>query len=163
VVVLQALVNGPADTLIWEPLLDSLQAQSGMQHIRPEESVLIRLRVRSPEGCEAFDEVFIRVRAVEQGEAVYVPNVIQPGSAFNDVFTVFAGPDVERVGVLRIFDRWGSIIFEALDMAPNDPSEGWDGRIRGVQAPPGVYGYQAVVRFADGREKVLSGDVTVVR
>lgn len=96
------------------------------------------------------------------GSDVYIPNVLQPGSALNDVFTVFAGPAVERIGVLQVFDRWGAKVFEAVDIAPNDPGAGWDGRIRGMPATPGVYVYQAVVRYLDGQERVWSGDVTVM-
>lgn len=161
-VLLEAAVNGPVEAWLWEPLLDTAQAQSGRQRIRPEQTVLIRLRVRSPEGCEATDEVLIRVRAVPVGSDVYIPNVLQPGSALNDVFTVFAGPAVERIGVLQVFDRWGAKVFEAVDIAPNDPGAGWDGRIRGMPATPGVYVYQAVVRYLDGQERVWSGDVTVM-
>ena len=38
---------------------------------------------------------------------------------------------------LQIFDRWGEVIFEAID-----PKKGWDGRLKEVPLPNAVYAYR---------------------
>ena len=62
-----------------------------------------------------------------------------------------------------IFTRWGETIFEMNDIAPNDPTKGWDGQFRDEMMNPGVYAYYAEVSFIDGIELVYVGDVTIVR
>jgi hypothetical protein len=49
------------------------------------------------------------------------------------------------------------------DIAPNDPTKGWDGQFRDEMMNPGVYAYYAEVSFIDGIELVYVGDVTIVR
>ncbi|HEY0978688.1 MAG TPA: T9SS type B sorting domain-containing protein, partial [Flavobacteriales bacterium] len=59
---------------------------------------------------------------------------------------------------LRIFDRWGSLLFETVD-----PMEGWDGTIAGTAATPGVYVYQ--VRYKGPTTEAVErlGHVTLLR
>jgi len=71
--------------------------------------------------------------------------------------------DVEAIEIFQIFDRWGEKLFEATDFAPNDPAVQWAGRFKGKDVEGGVYVYYAVVRFIDGEELILKGDVTVLR
>ncbi|MBK7410892.1 MAG: gliding motility-associated C-terminal domain-containing protein [Saprospirales bacterium] len=81
----------------------------------------------------------------------------------NDVFTIFAGPEVVRIRSLMIFDRWGEKVFEGLDLRPNDLSQGWDGTFRGKAMNPAVFGYLAELEFADGIVLVYNGSLTLVR
>jgi hypothetical protein len=64
--------------------------------------------------------------------------------------------------MLRIYDRWGSLVFENRDMALNEPYQGWDGTARGKPVD-GVFAWYALVRFVDGVELEYKGDVTVLR
>jgi gliding motility-associated-like protein len=95
---------------------------------------------------------------------VYIPNVLKPDSdQQNDFFTVFAARDVERIELLQIYDRWGSLVFENRHFQASEPSLGWDGRIRGDAAAPGVYIYIAKVLYVNGISEWLKGDLTVIR
>ena len=42
--------------------------------------------------------------------------------------------DVAGVEEFRIYDRWGELVFEALDFQPDDPAHGWTGTQRGTAA-----------------------------
>ena len=57
-----------------------------------------------------------------------------------------------------IFYLWVNEQFQ-----PNDPSEAWDGKRKGVTMNPAVYAYKMVARFADGRVEIRYGDVTLMR
>jgi len=96
---------------------------------------------------------------------VFIPNVFSPNEdGINDVFFISAAVNsVEAIPYFRIFDRWGSIVFDHKDLLPNDPALGWDGKWLGKKMNPGVFVWVASVRFLDGRETVLCGDVTLVR
>jgi hypothetical protein len=98
---------------------------------------------------------------VDKTRHVYIPNVLQVGSDQNSVFQVFGGNDVAEVLELKIYDRWGEQLFEALNFQPNDPTKGWTGLQRGKTVSPGVYVYYAVVLFKDGQQEIFTGDLTV--
>jgi gliding motility-associated-like protein len=59
---------------------------------------------------------------------------------------------------LQVFNRWGELVFESHDVR-----RGWDGYYRGSPAKQDVYVWKAYARFSDGNEKILSGDVTLLR
>jgi hypothetical protein len=160
---IEAVVSDPSlDTVIWTPL-DEIGAPGGLiQIVTPLRSVLYEVVVRNDSGCLARDE---RSVTVEKQHRVFVPTVIRPGAALdaNAVFTVYAGPEVRRVPSLRVYDRWGECVFEKTDLIPNDPTQGWRGRWREKEVPPGVYVYVVELEYFDGSTDLLSGDVTVVR
>ncbi len=76
---------------------------------------------------------------------------------------LFGGLDVAEVALLRVFNRWGTLVFENRNFAPNDLSEGWDGNPRGRPAEPSVYIWHAEIRFKDGMTETFRSDVTLVR
>ena len=96
---------------------------------------------------------------------VFVPNIFAPGSnSGNERFTVYATPGyIERLAWLRIYDRWGSLVFDQQSFAPNDASKGWDGLAGGQLAAPGVYFWQTMVEYVGGAQELKKGDLTVVR
>ncbi|HRD82001.1 MAG TPA: gliding motility-associated C-terminal domain-containing protein, partial [Saprospiraceae bacterium] len=64
---------------------------------------------------------------MDQRIRLFAPNAFSPNDdGINDVFMLFGGNGVERVAMLRIFDRWGNMMFEARDFLPGDPQFGWN-------------------------------------
>ena len=80
----------------------------------------------------------------------------------SDHFTGFGGPAAEQISLLRIYDRWGSLIYENQNFSLNEPNFGWNGTVKG-QKVEGVFAWYAMVRFIDGAELLYKGDITVVR
>lgn len=119
------------------------------------------VKVTNEDGCMASDTMIIRVN---KRRPIYIPNVFNPESGVfpNDWFTLFGGPAAEQVAVLRIYDRWGSLIFEKTNFSLNEPNLGWDGTYKGEKMF-GVFAWYASVRFVDQVEVKFEGDVTVVR
>jgi hypothetical protein len=146
-------------TLVTAPLLPNMLCDTCMY--LPLNSFRYEVTVLDSNGCRATDA---RTVVVERDRRVYIPNVFAPESpADNAVFRVFCGPDVVRVRTFRVFSRWGRVIMEQNDLAPNDPALGWDGRINGDKAPPAVFVYFAEIEFVDGATEQFRGDVTLVR
>ena len=73
------------------------------------------------------------------------------------------GDNIQQVNELAIFDRWGNQVFANLAFAPNQPRSGWDGRLNGEELRQDVYVYWAKVLFFNGKEKIFSGDVILLR
>ena len=109
--------------------------------------------------CSSLDSVFIRVKDIEE---FYVPSLISPnGDQVNDHFYIL-GPDKGRVEKLVIYDRWGTKVFEVVDIPVNQPLLGWNGNYQFQPLNPGVYVFYARIK-TDNRILELSGDFTLLR
>lgn len=120
------------------------------------------VKVTDQDGCMDTDTVRIRVK---DERPIYIPNVIMPEKNVNPQngrFTVYSNAAADGIELMRIFDRWGELVYEGTDLPINDPTVGWDGLFRG-KLVEGVFVYYIQVRFIDGRMVAYDGDVTVVR
>jgi gliding motility-associated-like protein len=127
----------------------------------PINTIRYEIEVKDSSGCIARDEILV---TVDKTKRVFIPNIITPDSdGFNDNITVFAGNEVARIRFMRIYDRWGEMLFENLNFLPNDPQSGWSGQARGQDVNPGVYIYAVEVEYVNRETEVITGDVTVIR
>ena len=128
---------------------------------RPEESTNYQLTIRDSTGCAAGDEITVYV---DKSVRFYLPTAFSPNEdGRNDFFTVFAAPEVERVQTLQVFSRWGELVFQRDNFAPNQERMGWDGTFRGQQMAGGVYAYFVEVVLIDGRVETMKGEAVLVR
>jgi gliding motility-associated-like protein len=94
---------------------------------------------------------------------VFIPNTFSPnGDGHNDVFFV-RGRGLDRVKSLRVFDRWGEVVFEKQNFPVNDASVGWDGRYKGADPKPDVYVYQVEVFCTNGDIIRFDGNVALIK
>jgi gliding motility-associated-like protein len=129
--------------------------------VRPLQTTEVMLAASDSIGCSVTATVQL---IVDRQLQVYAPTAFHPGQdGPNGQFRLFSGNQVERIIFLRIFDRWGQLLFETEDVAPNATEAGWDGRVNGQLMPTGVYVFVAQVELADGRVEPLSGDITLLR
>ena len=127
---------------------------------QPAETTLYYFLIEDTDGCKAVDSILI---TVEFTPKVYVPNVFSPNNdGLNDTFYLF-GDGIAEVKILRIFDRWGEKVFEKANFPANEPLYGWDGYFKGKPMNSDVYAYYATINFLDGSEKIVKGDVTLLR
>lgn len=70
---------------------------------------------------------------------------------------------IDVVRSLRIFTRWGELVFEKTNFPPNSPAYGWDGRIRGVKAPAEVYVYTSEVTCDNLQTYTYKGNITILK
>nr|WP_294862417.1 T9SS type B sorting domain-containing protein [uncultured Fluviicola sp.] len=88
---------------------------------------------------------------------VYVPNAFSPnGDLENDVLYVRSA--VATKILFRIFDRWGEMVFETTDQAI-----GWDGTFRDKLLKPDTYDYYLEATCVQGEQKIIKGNVTLIR
>ena len=158
---LEAEVNSLAvQSYIWTPTTYLRQPADQATWAKPTETQTYEVQVEDTSGCKATDRILVMVNKKTR---VYIPNIINHRSdTYNNVLTVFAGPEVTNVRFLKVYDRWGECLYEGLDLPTNDPQFGWPGTYRGKNVLPGVYIYVTEVQYFDGSTEVFSGDVTVV-
>lgn len=95
---------------------------------------------------------------VESTEGL-VPNVFTPnGDGMNDEL-VFLGVDQTALFELKIYNRWGRLVFETTTGTDN-----WDGAIDGAVANEGTYFYHLTYTdVCDDEEKIVKGFVTLLK
>ncbi|MEL6639098.1 MAG: gliding motility-associated C-terminal domain-containing protein [Bacteroidota bacterium] len=112
-------------------------------------------------GCTADDEVTVIVR---EDRPIYIPNAISPnGDGVNDFFTLYGGPAADKIDLLRVFNRWGALVFEGRDLALGDEQRGWDGRFKEQFVGPDVYTFYAKVSFIDRVVLLFEGSINIIR
>lgn len=150
-----------ADSIVWTPT-DSLSCTNCPNPIaNPASTTTYLVEVFDANGCSETDEITIQVQVLRR---VFIPNAFSPnGDGRNEVFTIFGGNEVAEINELKIFDRWGNLVFESGPFIPGDLGAGWDGTYKGQEVNTGVYVYFANITYTDGETEVLKGDVMVLR
>lgn len=126
------------------------------------ETEIVAVTVTGTDGCVATAKMLL---IVDQRVPIYVPNAFSPhnGDGINEAFTVFG--DVSRVAdvaSMRIFDRWGNLVFNKENFPINNPDLGWDGTLDGRPLNAAVFVYSIAVRLRNGETVLLQGEVVLV-
>jgi gliding motility-associated-like protein len=128
---------------------------------RPFQTTNYLVTIEDETGCRSTDSLTI---FVVKNYPIYIPNAFSPNNdGVNDGFTVFGGPAVQSVRALKIFNRWGGMVFEGYNLDLGNESMGWDGVFNGREMNAAVFAYLAEVEFIDGEVILFEGDVTLVR
>lgn len=94
---------------------------------------------------------------IQNNSYIFIPNTFTPnGDGINDLFNVTI-TNIKHYHI-RIFDRWGQLVFEA-----NDILASWDGTYNGKRVSFGVYYYVIDVVSTDNEVIKKAGWVTVIR
>lgn len=97
------------------------------------------------------------IGCVSTEPTLFAPNVFTVnGDNLNDLFFV-RGVFIETFN-LKIFNRWGQLVFET-----NDMNKGWDGTYEGKPCKPDVFIYKAEGTGRKGQRTELAGNVTLLR
>ena len=154
---LEAFTSHPVTSVFWTPADSSGCLNCLEYNFRPEMTSWILVTVQDSIGCLASDSFLIVV-----DPRIYAPNIIAPESARgNDRFMLFSEYPLP-VQQLSIFDRWGSQVFQRVNIFTNDLNNGWDGRTGNKMAVQGVYTFVARVELEPGRTALLTGSITVL-
>jgi hypothetical protein len=151
---------GEIASFSWSPTTFMSRPDSLATVVRPLNSQIYRLLVQDTFGCVASDEMRL---IVQRNNRIFIPNIINPSSDDNNSLAVYAGPEVRGVRFMRVYDRWGELLFEGKNLQTNDPSTGWKGRARDRDVLPGVYVFSIELDMVDGSVEQFAGDVTVKR
>jgi gliding motility-associated-like protein len=99
---------------------------------------------------------------VTQTYVITFPSVIYPNSnAGNREFRIFTDDPTLFVRKMRIYDRWGNLVFIAENFSAQDPAV-WNGRFNGQDVVQGVYVFVFEMENENEEDIIESGDVTVM-
>ena len=109
-------------------------------------------------GCTAMDSFDVCVKTNCPDSTIEIPNFISANNdGYNDVFTIKNPENLDLV-FLRIFDRWGELIYETFSSQPQ-----WDGTFKGEPCTPGVYVYYIEGHCPMRSNFIKSGNVTILK
>lgn len=138
-----------------------LHSNSPSVTVQPKATTEYTVEARNPGGCKATDKVMVYVLC--DGANIFIPNTFSPnGSGANDIFYP-RGSGIFTIKLLRIFNRWGEVVFEKVNFSPNDPTAGWDGTVKGKKVNSDVFVYTAEVMCENNTSMILNGNVALLR
>ena len=128
---------------------------------KPKFTTTYKVNVVDSNNCKNEAEVLVTV--VCNDKNFFLPNTFSPnGDGVNDYFYP-RGSSIERIQSMRIFNRWGELVFEKRNFSVNSQSDGWNGTFKGKPANGDVYVY--IIEFICENATVLSskGNVALIR
>ena len=120
-------------------------------------SYSVTLTVVNSFGCR--DSV-MKLLKVEDDFALFIPNAFTPSKADgkNDIFKVSGIGFLSDSFEMRIYDRWGELVFKT-----NDINKGWDGSIKGGKlANPDVFIYKITIKDFKNKTREYVGHITIL-
>ncbi len=112
-------------------------------------------------GCLAREAVTVTV--VCGNSNIFIPNTFSPNNdGVNDKFYV-RGKGLFSIKSFRVFNRWGQLVYEKLNGAPNDASSGWDGNFNLQKMPSDVYVYMIEILCTNNAVIPVKGNITLLR
>ncbi len=152
--------TGNVSSYSWSPSTGLSCTNCPDPTITAGDNITYILKVTSGIGCTATDKLNVIVTCSEGN--VFVPNTFSPnGDGMNDVFYI-RGKGLYGVKSLRIFNRWGEMVFEKNNLSVNDPSHGWDGKYKGQKSPTETYIYQLEVLCTNRQLLKYNGTLTLI-
>lgn len=130
--------------------------------VSPEVNTTYHVILTDIHGCIDSAKITVTVLC-DRTNAVYVPNAFTPSKpGLNDHFYI-QGTGVKEVNYLRIYNRWGNLVFSNEHFQINQKDLGWDGRFGGHELSSDVFMYQMQVECANGNIFPISGNFTLIR
>lgn len=127
----------------------------------PKNTTTYSIRVTDANGCVNTDNITVIVLCNDQN--IFIPNTFSPNNdGVNDRFYP-RGKGLFKIQSLRIFNRWGEMVFQKVNVTPNDPTGGWDGRFNGKLLTADVYTYLIEIICENSEVLTYKGNVTLIQ
>jgi gliding motility-associated-like protein len=138
-------------------LLWSTGEQGSSIEVNPTEPTEYCVLLTDENDCQSEACVTIDI-SIACGD-LFVPTAFSPnGDGNNDYFHVLINPVCVEEMVLRVFNRWGEIIFETEQI-----SEKWNGDYKGEPVNTGGFVYTLEIKLVNQELQRIAGNVTLIR
>lgn len=142
-----------ASTYVWSPASDLSCSNCSSPDATPFQTTSYTV-VGTSNGCSSTASVLV---TVEFNSEIFIPTAFSPnGDGLNDTYGVISS--AFKSANFRVFDRWGSVVFETTDLSIK-----WDGDIKGEPAQVGAYHYMLTGVMHNNEMVELSGNTSLVR
>lgn len=147
---LQGSGSGNNIVYIWSPPTALNNNKLSQPIASPTDDIAYKLTVTSADGCQASDEVQVKVL-----KTLKIPNAFSPnGDGVHDQWQI-EHLDSYPNATVEVYNRYGQLVFKSAGYG-----KAWDGTYNGNPLPVGTYYY--IINPKNGR-KQLSGFVDIIR
>ena len=112
-------------------------------------------------GCDSMITLHLSIEPAGSGNCyceIIIPNAITPnGDGINDYWKISHTDCVLKTNV-SVYNRYGSLVYHADDYQNN-----WNGTYRSAACPDGTYYYVIKVTYANKSERMIRGNITILR
>ncbi len=155
------VISPDITNVTWTPTGSIIRNNFPAVTVKPAATTEYTIDVSNPGGCKSSDKVTVFV--VCNGANVFIPNTFSPnGDGANDVFYP-RGTGLFSIKTMRIFSRWGEVVFEKNNFTPNDVSAGWNGTFKGSKLNPDVYVYTIDIICDNSTTMTFKGNVALIQ
>ncbi len=145
----------------WTPPLNLSCTDCPNPFANPKFTTRYKVVVTDDKGCISSRDVTLIVLC--NNKNFFIPNTFSPnGDGANDIFYP-RGTGIDRIQALRIFNRWGEMVFEKRNFPSNDALSGWDGTYKGKPAGSDTYVYVIDIICENATIITYKGNVTLIR
>lgn len=154
-------VSEDVSEINWYPTSGIFRNSDAGITVKPAITTEYTVEVKNAGGCRARDKVNVFVLC--DGANIFIPNTFSPdGNGSNEIFYP-RGKGLYKIKSLRLYSRWGQVVFTKDNFMANDASAGWDGTFKGVKMNADVFVYIAEVMCSNSSVLTLKGNVALVK
>ncbi|MGB3227172.1 MAG: gliding motility-associated C-terminal domain-containing protein [Saprospiraceae bacterium] len=147
--------------IVWSPVLGLSCSDCLNPIINPSANTIYVVEITDENGCIVLAQISVKI---EIDDNSWVPNVFSPnGDNINDIFKVISSNPAIQIQDFAIFDRWGNQVYYEHNKTIAD-HRGWDGNtLSQEKLNPGVFVYYIRLLIPGGHEKILYGDINLIK
>jgi gliding motility-associated-like protein len=145
----------------WTPATGLSCTNCGIPYATPKFTTKYTVKVTDTNGCENTKTVTLVVLCNDKN--FFIPNTFSPNNDGNNDRFYPRGTGINMIRALRIFNRWGEMVFEKRNFAANDASSGWDGTYNGKPASSDTYVYMIDIVCDNASIITYKGNITLIR
>lgn len=138
--------------------LDSVnfQQDSSFRQLAPGKYVIT---VKDDSGCVVQSKIDLDAPC---SSTLSIPSAFTPNEdGINDAWTIFCPVPTIEIEEVKIFSRWGEVVYISRPGTLNSGSVIWDGKYNG-QVVRGVFAYRILAKLPGRQIQLLFGQVTVL-
>lgn len=140
------------------PFIIPTSGSSGLStlvsNLTPNTSVILTVKALGGSSCLDIVSASFTGKTTSIME-IFIPNSFTPnGDGKNDQLKIFG---TYKEYSMNIFNQWGELIWTSRQ------SNGWDGTVRGVAQPSGVYVYVVEIEMFDQKKEIKKGAINLIR
>lgn len=155
------MISSDVNNVIWTPTGSIFRSIYPGITVKPRETTTYNVFVSNQGKCTATDQVTVNV--ICNGANVFIPNTFSPNNdGMNDVFYP-RGTGLFSIKTMRIFNRWGEMVYERSNFNANDTQAGWNGTFKGQLLNADVYVYIIDIKCDNNTTLNYKGNITLIR
>ena len=146
-------------TYLWSPSNSLSSSNISNPIANPVITTTYKVRVGNNYNC--FDSAYMTIyidQALCTG-IIYFPKAFSPNNdGLNDIFRAANGYSVVKDFELRVYNRWGELVFQT-----KDPRKGWDGKLNNMIQGTNIFVWTAGYTLINGKSYFRKGTILLIK